>query len=340
MQARELMTTDVAVVSPDTPTREIARLLLERGISAVPVVDGAGAPVGIVSEGDLIGRGDSERDARRDWWLALMAEGEPLSPDFIASLHTPEQTARDVMAAPVVAVDETAKAAEIARLLVAHRIKRVPVVRDGKIVGIVSRADLLRALACEAPRDADAEGHPAARGLLAEAVASLDDRFLGHGHAKAAVGDRRAPPAAGGRRPSAADFRALVVDFEHHQAMHGDETRRALAERRRQAIGEIINNHVAAEYWRALLHRARDAAEHGGREMILMRFPSDACSDGGRAINGTEPGWPATLRGEAAELYLRWEHELKPRGFGLGARVLEYPGGMPGDIGLFLSWGD
>src|SRR5487761_1646225 len=104
------------------------------------------------------------------------------------------------------------------------------------------------------------------------------------------------------------------------------------------AIGEIINNHVADEYWRALLHRARDAAEHGGHEMILMRFPSDACSDGGRAINGTEPGWPATLRGEATELYLRWEHELKPRGFGLSARVLDFPSGMPGDIGLFLSW--
>jgi hypothetical protein len=72
---------------------------------------------------------------------------------------------------------------------------------------------------------------------------------------------------------------------------------------------------------------------------MLLRFPSQLCSDGGRAINVTEPDWPATLRGEAAEIYLRWERHLKPHGFHLTARVLEFPGGMPGDIGLFLSWG-
>ena len=72
---------------------------------------------------------------------------------------------------------------------------------------------------------------------------------------------------------------------------------------------------------------------------MLLRFPSQACSDGGRAINAMEPGWPSTLRGEAAEMFLRWERDLKPHGFHLGARVLEFPGGMPGDVGLFLVWG-
>ena len=60
---------------------------------------------------------------------------------------------------------------------------------------------------------------------------------------------------------------------------------------------------------------------------------------GGRAINVSEADWPATLRGEAAEVYLRWQHQLKPHGFHLSASVLEFPGGMPGDIGLFLGWG-
>jgi hypothetical protein len=68
------------------------------------------------------------------------------------------------------------------------------------------------------------------------------------------------------------------------------------------------------------------------------RFPSQLCSDRGRAINVSEPDWPATLCGEAAEIYLRWEHDLKPSGFHLAARVLDFPGGMPGDIGLFLVW--
>jgi hypothetical protein len=61
--------------------------------------------------------------------------------------------------------------------------------------------------------------------------------------------------------------------------------------------------------------------------------------DRGRAINSALPDWPTSLRGEAAEIYLRWERDLKPRGFHLIARVLDYPRGMPGDIGLFLAWG-
>jgi CBS domain-containing protein len=137
MKAREVMTAEVATVSPDTPTREVARLLTERGISAVPVVDDKGAPVGMVSEGDLIGRDERDREARRDWWLTLLAEGGSLNDEFLASLRGPDRRTRDVMAAPVITVGEDTDLAEVARLLAAHRIKRVPVVRDGRIVGIV-----------------------------------------------------------------------------------------------------------------------------------------------------------------------------------------------------------
>ena len=148
MRARDVMTSTVVSVSPDMPTREVAKLLLDNGISAVPVVDEAGAPIGMVSEGDLIGRGASEREARRDWWLEMLAEGTQLSPTFLAAVRT---TVRQVMIAPVVTVGEDALIDEVARLLEAHRIKRVPVVRDGRLVGIVSRADLLRALAAPRP---------------------------------------------------------------------------------------------------------------------------------------------------------------------------------------------
>ena len=71
----------------------------------------------------------------------------------------------------------------------------------------------------------------------------------------------------------------------------------------------------------------------------MLRFPAKLCSDNGRAINVPEPDWPATLRGEAAETYLRFERELKPLGFHLIARVLDFPAGFIGDIGLFLHWG-
>lgn len=113
----------------------------------------------MVSEGDLIGRNDAERMARRDWWLSLLAEGETLHPDFLATLRQVEPTARELMSAPVVEVSEATEAVDIARLIAAHRIKRVPVVRDGRLVGIVSRADLLRAFAAER-----AEPHGAGHG--------------------------------------------------------------------------------------------------------------------------------------------------------------------------------
>jgi CBS domain-containing protein len=145
MIARDVMTRDVVSVGSDTPMRKIAALLVEKGISAVPVVDSGGVPIGIVSEGDLIGRKEAECEAREDWWLTILAEGEDLSPDFLASLNYP--TARDLMSAPVIAVGEETNLREIAQILTTHRIKRVPVVRDGHIVGIVSRADLVRALA-------------------------------------------------------------------------------------------------------------------------------------------------------------------------------------------------
>jgi CBS domain-containing protein len=145
MNARDVMTRDVASVASDTPMRKIAALLLEKRISAVPVVDGSGAPIGMVSEGDLTGRSEAEREARQDWWLMILAEGEPVNPEFLASLSYP--TARDIMSAPAITVGEETSLEEIAELLTTHRIKRVPVVRDGRIVGIVSRADLVRALA-------------------------------------------------------------------------------------------------------------------------------------------------------------------------------------------------
>src|ERR1039458_8936864 len=116
-QAREFMTNKVITVSPDASIQEIARLLLDHSISAVPVVDALGAPIGIVSEGDLIGRTEADRDARRDWWLDLLAEGEALAPEFLTNLASQRKTARDIMTAPVVTIDEATEVAEIVDLL-------------------------------------------------------------------------------------------------------------------------------------------------------------------------------------------------------------------------------
>ncbi|MFO1061855.1 MAG: CBS domain-containing protein [Dongiaceae bacterium] len=333
MKARDVMTADPASVPPEATMRDVARLLLQRGISAVPVVDPRGAVLGMVSEGDLLGRAEADRDARRDWWLELLAEGEALSPAFLEELRRRGRPVREIMATPVVTVVEDTELDEIARLLTTHRVKRVPVVRDGRLVGIVSRADLLHAMAAGGgPGEA-----PAHHGLLADAIESLDRHF--HHRPPAGTDAPALPPAATHAAPvRATDFRTLVADFRQQEASHRDAERRAQAEQRRQRVARLIEEHVSDEGWRALLDHARRAAEHGEAEFMLLRFPSQLCSDRGRAINVSEARWPATLRGEAAEIYLRWEHDLRPGGFRLDARILDFPGGLPGDVGLFLAW--
>lgn len=147
MNARDVMSRPVVSVHPDTSTREIARLLVEKGISAVPVVDDNRAPIGMVSEGDLIHPKRAAHEAWRQTWLEAFAEGEPLAPELLAWLQSQNSSARTVMSAPAITVSEDTELREIARVFVTHRIKRVPVVRDGRITGIVARGDLLRALA-------------------------------------------------------------------------------------------------------------------------------------------------------------------------------------------------
>lgn len=334
MKARDVMTPEVVSVRPDTPTQQIARLMLKAGISACPVVDEGGTPVGMVSEGDLVGRGEVEREARRDWWLALLAEGEALNDGFVANLRAPERRARDVMSGPVVTVLEDTELAEIARLLAEYRIKRVPVIRDGRLVGIVSRADLLRALVHDqAPAPA-----PRRDGFLPRALASLDEHFGHHRQeGQPRPKDQRARPEDAGH--TLREFRTLVADFEREHHRQEEAAGRAAAEQRQRDVAALIGEHVSEESWQRLLDQAQEAAAHGEKEFLLLRFPSLLCGDGGRAVNVAEPNWPATLRGEAAEIYLCWERDLKPQGFHLAARVLDFPGGKPGDIGLFLTWG-
>lgn len=167
MYAKDVMTTHVVTVAPETPVREVAMLLAERAISGVPVVDRNNRMVGIVSEGDLLHRTETgtERhpEHRRSWWLDGIAAERDMARDYVKS-HG--RTAGDIMTRNVVSVTEETDLGEIATLLETHRIKRVPVMRDGQLVGIVSRANLVRALAA-AP-------------VPATAAANADDRSIRH----------------------------------------------------------------------------------------------------------------------------------------------------------------
>ncbi|MDG5495167.1 hypothetical protein [Niveispirillum sp. BGYR6] len=125
------------------------------------------------------------------------------------------------------------------------------------------------------------------------------------------------------------EARARVRQARHH--VENAETRRAALEaerKRRLAPTEI----------RQRLTGLEEVVERGEYQLLLERFPSDICVDRGRAINNNEDSWPATLAGVALQLYLFWQTELRDLGYGITARILDFPDGIPGDAGLFLTW--
>lgn len=143
MQARDIMTTDVIAVAPEATVAEIAATLVDNRISAVPVVDDQKRVVGIVSEGDLMRRSEIGTEPRHSWWLVAMTSTDQLAEEF-AKTHGVK--AAEIMTADVTTVTEDASIGWIAELLETRKIKRVPVVRDDRLVGIVSRANLVQAL--------------------------------------------------------------------------------------------------------------------------------------------------------------------------------------------------
>lgn len=143
MNAADIMVTDVITISPDTSVAEAAALLLKHRISGIPVVEN-GVLVGILSEGDLLRRVESRTERRRSWWLEMFTGTDTLAAEYVKS-HS--KSVRDVMTADVISAPDTASLAEVADLLERHHIKRIPIVRNGNMVGLVSRANLLQALA-------------------------------------------------------------------------------------------------------------------------------------------------------------------------------------------------
>lgn len=144
MLVKDIMTTNVITVPPETRVREIAQLLLRHHISAVPVVNPEGGLVGIVSEADLMHRVETGTERHRSWWLALLADPEQLAHDYVRS-HG--MRAADIMSRDIVTVTPDTPVDEIVELLEKRRIRLVAVMQESRLVGIVSRADLLRGLA-------------------------------------------------------------------------------------------------------------------------------------------------------------------------------------------------
>jgi CBS domain-containing protein len=143
MKARDVMVPDVITVSPELDVKAVANTLVTNGISGVPVVDANKKIVGIISEGDLMRRVVLGPERKRSWWLEIFSPDQQWA-EF-AKLHG--RKAKDVMTRRVITVEPDTSLQEIANLFEEHGIKRVPVVKNGQLVGIVSRANLMQALA-------------------------------------------------------------------------------------------------------------------------------------------------------------------------------------------------
>jgi CBS domain-containing protein len=144
MKAADVMVSAVISVRPNARVEEVASILLASRISAVPVIDEQGELLGIVSEGDLMRRAEAGTDRSRSWWLEYLTGKQVLAAEYVKS-HSHKVT--DVMTRSVITATPKTPLAEIVTLLERNRIKRVPIVQNGKVVGIVSRANLLQALA-------------------------------------------------------------------------------------------------------------------------------------------------------------------------------------------------
>jgi CBS domain-containing protein len=144
MKAADVMVSAVISVRPNARVEEVASILLANRISAVPVIDEQGELLGIVSEGDLMRRAEAGTDRSRSWWLEYLTGKQVLAAEFVKS-HSHKVT--DVMTRSVITATPETPLGEIVILLEKNRIKRVPIVQNGKVVGIVSRANLLQALA-------------------------------------------------------------------------------------------------------------------------------------------------------------------------------------------------
>src|SRR5215831_2850277 len=143
MNAGEVMSRNPIAVPAEAGLAEALRLMFDHRVSGLPVVDGKAGLVGILTEGDLLRRGEIGTAGQRSRWLDLLTTSGRRASDYVRT-HT--RRVSEIMAADVVSVTEDAPLTEVVRLMERHRIKRVPVLRDGALIGIVSRADLLRAL--------------------------------------------------------------------------------------------------------------------------------------------------------------------------------------------------
>jgi hypothetical protein len=134
------------------------------------------------------------------------------------------------------------------------------------------------------------------------------------------------------------DLKQITIDIE----MEKMEEERKLKQKKEQDESELREAFMSREIHPEVIDRinraVRVAAQDGKHQIQVLTFPNTFCSDGGRRINIGDPEWPSTLEGFAKRAFEFYEKELRPAGYKLYAEIISFPGGMPGDVGLFLKW--
>ncbi len=292
MLARDLMFGDVAYVTPDANLGEVARQLAATPTGAVVVVDTARRPIGMVTRSDME-RANVEAEAALPIPQWLIKQRPPMR-----SLPRTPRLVTEVMTAPAISVPDVAQILELVPLMENKRLKRLPVVSSGRLVGLVRRADLLAAI---------------------KSGSANTSKIVG-------------------AQFTAQAFRELAAQHEIAEEEQRQQAKRLALKEQERLIEELARRRLSDRDWAEMIAGARRAASAGLKECTLFRFPSRLCRDGGRAINAPDRHWPDTLRGEARDVFERWKKELEPNGFGLAAQIVSFPDGVPGDAALILSW--
>ena len=134
------------------------------------------------------------------------------------------------------------------------------------------------------------------------------------------------------------ELRRIAEEQEMAKAREALEKKRKADDEHHSLHDAFMSRELHPEVFERVTRAVKGAAERGEREVLTIRFASSYCTDGGRAINNYEADWPATLTGFAKKAYEFWQKELEPMGYKLRAQVLDFPGGMPGDVGIYLRW--
>jgi hypothetical protein len=133
-------------------------------------------------------------------------------------------------------------------------------------------------------------------------------------------------------------LRKIAEEKEMAQLREMLDKKRKADEAQDQVREAFMSRDIHPEVFERVSRVVKSAAERGEREVLALRFPSTHCTDGGRAINSFEPDWPKTLTGFAKRAHEFWQKELEPKGYKVRAQIMDFPGGMPGDVGIFLRW--